>query len=61
MEIATGMVFLADDWGVAGNGPIIAAVPQRPASPGETIAGIHEAAALIPFHAYVVVVRRSTS
>jgi hypothetical protein len=50
------MVFLADNRQVVRNRPIIAAMPQRPAGPGEAIAGIHEAAALIPFHADVVVV-----
>jgi len=56
MEIATGMVFLANDRRVVGNRPIIATVPQRPAGPGETIAGVHEATTLIPLHADVVVV-----
>jgi hypothetical protein len=56
MEIATGMVLLADDRRVVGNGPIIATVPQRPTSPGEAIARVHEAAALIPLHADVVIV-----
>jgi hypothetical protein len=58
MEIATGMVFLTDDRRVVGHRPVIATVPQRPTSPGETVAGVHEAAPLIPFDANVVVVLR---
>ncbi len=56
MEVATGMVFLADARRVVRNRPIITTMPQRPASPGEAIAGVHEAAALIPLHADVVIV-----
>jgi hypothetical protein len=56
MEIATGMVLLADDRWVVRNRPIIATMPQRPTSSGEAIARVHEAAALIPLHADVIIV-----
>ena len=58
MEIATGMVFLTDDGRVVRHRPVVAAVPQRPSGPGETVAGVHEASPLIPFDADVVVVLR---
>ncbi len=56
MEIATGMVLLADDRRVVRNRPVIATMPQRPTSPGEAIARVHEAVALIPLHADVIIV-----
>ncbi len=58
MEIATGMVFLADDRRVRGHRPVVAAMPQRPPGPREAVAGIHETATLVPFDANVVVILR---
>ncbi len=52
------MVLLADDRGVRGHWPVIAAMPQRPPGPREAVAGIHEAATLVPFDANVVVILR---
>jgi hypothetical protein len=50
------MVFLAYNRWVVGNRPVIAAVHQRSPGSGKAVAGIHEATALVPFHANVVVV-----
>ncbi len=58
VEIATGMVFLTDDRRVRGHRPVIAAMPQRPTGPRKAVAGVHEAATLIPLDAYVVLVLR---
>ena len=53
VEIATGMVLLADDRWVGGHWPVIATMPQGPAGSCEAVAWIHETPALIPFDANV--------
>ena len=55
MEVATGVVSLTDNGRVVGVRPVVAAMPQRPAGPGEAVPGVHEAPALVPLHADVVV------
>jgi hypothetical protein len=58
VEIATGMILLADDRRVRGHRPIVATMPQGPSGSCEAVAWIHETPALIPFDANVVVILR---
>ncbi len=50
------MVFLTYDRGVRRHWPVVTTVPQRPTSPGEAVARVHEAPPLVPLDADVVVV-----
>ncbi len=47
VEVATGMILLADDRRVRGHWPIVATVPQGPAGSREAVAWIHETPALV--------------